>query len=109
MLFNDLMPASGSRRLSHGSWLKVLLPRRRAIGSRWIFKIKRLPDGSIDKYKGRIVAQGYLQIQGVHYNEVFASTACMAAMHTVIAIKLRRLKIWSWSPSISLQRSSMEK
>ena len=38
------------------------------------------------KYKGRIVAQGYSQVQGVHYNEIFASTARMAAMRTVLAI-----------------------
>jgi len=42
--------------------------------------VKQKPDGSIDKYKGRIVAQGFSQVQGVHYNEVFASTARMAAM-----------------------------
>ena len=42
--------------------------------------MKQKPDGSIDKYKGRIVAQGFSQVQGVHYNEVFASTARMAAM-----------------------------
>jgi hypothetical protein len=41
----------------------------------WVCKIKRLPDGLIDKYKGRIIAQGYLQIQGVHYNKVFTSMA----------------------------------
>ena len=73
--------------LENGTWeLAQLPPGRRAIGSRWIFKIKRKPDGSVDKYKGRIVAQGFSQVQGVHYNEVFASTARMAAMRTVIAI-----------------------
>lgn len=73
--------------LQNGTWeLAQLLPGRRAIGSRWVFKIKCLPDGSIDKYKGRIVAQGYSQVHGIHYNEIFASTARMAAMHTVLAI-----------------------
>jgi transposase InsO family protein len=73
--------------VQNGTWeLAQLPPGKRAIGSQWVFKIKRLPDGSIDKYKGRIVAQGYSQIQGVHYNEVFASTARMAAMRAVIAI-----------------------
>src|SRR5260221_6282645 len=50
------------------------------------FKIKHRPDSSIDKYKGWIVAQGYSQIQGIHYHEVFASTARMAAMRAVIAM-----------------------
>src|SRR5258706_15652017 len=46
--------------LENDTWeLAQLPPGRRAIGSRWVFKIKRRPDGSIDKYKGRIVAQGF--------------------------------------------------
>ena len=73
--------------MQNGRWeLAQLPPGRRAIGSRWVFKIKRWPDGSINKYKGRIVAQGYSQIQGIHYHEVFASTARMAAMCAVIAM-----------------------
>ena len=73
--------------LTNGTWeLAQLPPGRRAIGSRWVFKVKRKPDGSIDKYKGRIVAQGFSQVRGVHYNEVFASTARMVAMRTVIAL-----------------------
>jgi hypothetical protein len=71
----------------NGTWeLAQLPPGRRAIGSQWVFKLKKRPDGSIDKYKGRIVAQGYSQIARVHYGEVFASTARMAAMRTVIAL-----------------------
>ena len=38
--------------LQNGTWeLAQLPPSRRAIGSRWVFKFKRLQDGSIDKYK----------------------------------------------------------
>ena len=71
----------------NGTWVLTQLPLgRRAIGSHWVFKVKRLPDGSIDKYKGRIMAQGFSQVQGIHYNEVFAPTACMATMHTVLTI-----------------------
>jgi len=73
--------------IQNSTWeLTQLPPGRWAIGSRWVFKIKHLPDRSIDKYKGHIVAQGYLQVQGIHYNKIFASTARMAAMHTVLAI-----------------------
>ena len=73
--------------VSNGTWeLAQLPPGKRAIGSRWVFKVKRKPDGSIDKYKGRIVAQGFSQVRGIHYNEIFASTARMAAMRAVIAM-----------------------
>jgi transposase InsO family protein len=73
--------------VENGTWkLAQLPPGKRAIGSRWVFKVKRKPDGSIDKYKGRIVAQGFSQVRGIHYNEIFASTARMAAMRAVIAM-----------------------
>ena len=73
--------------LKNGTWeLAQLPPGRRAIGSRWVFKIKRTPEGAIDKYKGRLVAQGFSQVPGVHYGEIFASTARFAAVRAVIAI-----------------------
>jgi hypothetical protein len=71
----------------NGTWeLAQLPPGRHAIGSQWVFKLKKQPDGLIDKYKGCVVAQGYSQITRVHYGEVFASTAHMAVMRTVIAL-----------------------
>src|SRR5260221_3481242 len=40
----------------NGTWeLMQLPPSRCAIGSWWVFKVKRQPDRSIDKYKGQIV------------------------------------------------------
>jgi hypothetical protein len=73
--------------IRNGTWVLAQLPvGRRAIGSRWVFKVKHMPNGTVDRYKGQIVAQGFSQVWGIHYNEVFAPTACMAAMRTVIAL-----------------------
>jgi len=73
--------------IRNGTWvLTQLPPGRRAIGLWWVFKVKRLPDGSIDKYKGCIIAQGFSQVHGIHYNKVFAPTARMVAMRLVIAL-----------------------
>jgi len=66
--------------------LAQLPPGKRAIGSRWVFKVKQKPDGSIDKFKGWIVTQGFSQVRGIHYNKVFASMARMAVMRTVITL-----------------------
>lgn len=55
-----------------------LVPRPRdttVIGLKWVFKVKRDADGSISKYKARIVAKGYLQQQGIDFEEVFARVA----------------------------------
>ena len=73
--------------LENGTWKLVRLPQgKRAIGSRWVFRIKRKADGSIDKYKGRIVAKGYAQREGVDYTETFAPTARFGSVRTVIAL-----------------------
>jgi hypothetical protein len=73
--------------LENGTWKLARLPEgKRAIGSRWVFKIKRNSDGSINKYKGRVVAKGYAQREGIDYTETFAPTARFGALRTVIAL-----------------------
>jgi len=39
---------------------------------RWVYKIKRRPDGKIERYRARLVARGFSPIEGVDYNETFA-------------------------------------
>ncbi|KAJ3004231.1 hypothetical protein NUW54_g4915 [Trametes sanguinea] len=51
-----------------------LPPGRKAIGSRWVFRVKRNADGSIEQYKGRLVTKGFSQRPGLNYNETFAPT-----------------------------------
>ena len=48
--------------ISHNTWELVDLPEgRNVVGSKWVFKTKRKANGEIDKYKARLVAQGYSQ------------------------------------------------
>ena len=37
------------------------------VGSRWIYKVKQVADGSVEKYKARFVARGFSQIKGIDY------------------------------------------
>ncbi|KIJ49713.1 hypothetical protein M422DRAFT_89278, partial [Sphaerobolus stellatus SS14] len=59
---------------------------KKAIGSRWVWKIKHNSDGSIERYKARIVAKGYLQRPGFDYLDVFAPTYRPAALRLVLAL-----------------------
>lgn len=56
------------------------------IGLPWVCKIERNADGSIDRYKARLVACGFSQRSGVDYFETFAPTAKMASIRTVLAL-----------------------
>ncbi|KAE8962877.1 hypothetical protein PR001_g29558 [Phytophthora rubi] len=45
---------------------------QRAVGTKWVFKIKRNADWSIEKYKARLVAKGFVQKYGIDYTETFS-------------------------------------
>jgi hypothetical protein len=71
----------------NGTWELVdLPPGAKTIGSGWVFRLKRNADGSIERYKARLVTKGYSQHPGFDYTEVFAPTFCYAAICTVIAL-----------------------
>ena len=63
---------------------------RKVVGSKWVFRIKRGPDGEIVKYKARVVAQGFSQIEGIDYDETFAPVAKFPSLRAILAIAAER-------------------
>ena len=60
------------------------------IGLRWLFKIKFNSDGTIKKYKSRLVAKGYVQQYGKDYEEVFAPVARLETIRLLVSIAATR-------------------
>ena len=83
-------PTTVNNALSSPDWLKVMkavikslnmndvwdlveLPKdRKAVGSKWVFKVKVGADGRVERYKARLVAQGCSQIYRIDYDKFFA-------------------------------------
>ncbi|GJZ76996.1 ribonuclease H-like domain-containing protein [Tanacetum coccineum] len=59
---------------NNNTWEITKLPKgRKAIGSKWVFKIKYKSDGEIERYKARLVAKGFNQKEGIKFDETFSS------------------------------------
>jgi hypothetical protein len=71
----------------NGTWSLVELPRgHRAIGLKWVYKVKRDENGNVAKYKARLVAKGYVQRPGIDFEEVFAPVARLESVRLLLAI-----------------------
>lgn len=61
-----------------------LPPNRKAITSKWIFKIKTKAHGTLDKYY--LIARGFTQIQGIDYVETFSPVVTLIFIKVIFAI-----------------------
>lgn len=57
----------------NNTWKLTELPSgHKAIGLKWLYKLNINTKGEIIKYKTRILAKGYVQKQGIDFEEIFA-------------------------------------
>ncbi|MCX6130567.1 MAG: reverse transcriptase domain-containing protein, partial [Proteobacteria bacterium] len=49
-----------------------LPPGRRALDFRWVFTVKELEDGSLERVKARIAMRGFTQVEGIDFTETFS-------------------------------------
>ena len=60
------------------------------VGCRWIFTIKRLPNGAVDRFKARLVAKGFHQRPGIDFHDTFSPVVKPATIRQVISIAVSR-------------------
>lgn len=76
--------------LSLDTWTYVPIVKvpqgRRVTKSRWVFKVKLNPDGTVERFKARFVVCGYSQVLGQDYFENFSATLRATSFRTVLAI-----------------------
>ncbi|KAF0726671.1 hypothetical protein Ae201684P_009310 [Aphanomyces euteiches] len=73
--------------ISHITWkLCELPPDRKAIGCRWLFSKKYCADGTLSYYKARLVAQGFTQIEGIDYTDIFAPVIRISSIRILLAL-----------------------
>jgi histone deacetylase 1/2 len=70
-----------------------LVPRlkgKNIIGCKWVFKVKRKADETIDKYKARLVAKGYKQRYGIDYEDTFSPVVKAVTIRLILSLAVSR-------------------
>ena len=73
--------------LRNNTWSLVPPPSSaHIVGCRWIYKLKYRPDGSIDRHKARLVAQGFTQTPGIDYFDTFSPVVKPCTIRLILAL-----------------------
>ena len=71
-------------------WELVELPSgHKPVGSKCVFKVKMDEDGNVERYKARLVAQGFTQKFGTDYDETFCPVVRLESIRTLIALSVQ--------------------
>jgi len=75
----------------NNSWKLVTLPpQRKLIGYKWIYTVKCKTNGTIERYKARLVLEGFTQTHEVDYLETFALVAKMNMIRVILLLIANR-------------------
>jgi len=69
----------------NATWELVVLPNnKKAIGCKWVYKVKHNAYGSMSRCRTRLVAKGYAQTYGINYEETYSLIAKMTTVRAII-------------------------
>ena len=64
----------------------ILPEGQHLLSTRWLYKVKYRQDGSLEKFKARLVARGYEQILGIDYDETYSPVVRLTSIRIVLAL-----------------------
>ena len=71
----------------NNTWTLTQLPLGKSpIGYKWVYRIKYLLDGTIERYKAQLIAKGFTQKLGLDYLETFSPVAKFVSVRIVLSL-----------------------
>ena len=67
------------------------------VGCKWVYSVKYNPDGTVQRFKARLVAQGFTQRPGIDFNETFSPVCSYNSLRVLFALSAAldlRLDVW---------------
>ena len=64
----------------------VSTPKDVVVGYRWVYTLKYRHDGSVDRYKVKLIAKGYIQTYSMDYFETFPPVALLNSIRILFSI-----------------------